>query len=118
MAKANRGGFGLSLKPEYNQLPLGGSAMNLCLRSCVECPRCHTRYIIGGNPYRNGSYISDHPSEGSDVRSLYCCCAGHFDFFPFKLSELKTYSVSQWAYNRGYGSPDEIVFADHQKKAS
>ena len=88
--------------------------MTLRLRSCVECPQCHTRYIIGANPYR----ISVHPSESSDVRRLYCCCAGRFDFFLFKLSELKIYSVSETAHARGYGSPDEIVLAEGEKKAS
>ena len=90
--------------------------MPLRLRSCVECPRCYIRYIIGVSPYRNGSYISAHPSEGSDLRRLYCSCLGRFGFFPFKLSELKTYSVSEWAYARGYGSPDEILLADDGKK--
>jgi hypothetical protein len=90
--------------------------MPLRLRSCVECPRCHTRYIIGANPYRNGSYISGNLSEDSDVRNLYCCCTGRFGLLQFKLSELMTYSVSEWAYNRGYGSPDEIVLVDDKKR--
>jgi hypothetical protein len=108
-------------------------------RSCVECPKCHTRYIIGANPYRNGSFMSSYPSGDTDLRRLYCSClrqigrssfklsqlktytesqSSHFGFFPFKLSELKTYAVPEWANARGYGSPDEIVlFADATKRA-
>jgi hypothetical protein len=94
--------------------------MTLHLLSCIECPRCHTRYIVGASPYRNGSYVSSHPSEGPDVHSLYCSCTGRFGFFllKFKSSELKTYSVSEWAHARGFGSPDEIVVTDTVKKAS
>ena len=27
------------------------------IRHCVECPKCHTRYLVGFSPYRNGSYL-------------------------------------------------------------
>jgi hypothetical protein len=27
------------------------------VRHCVECPKCHTRYLPGFTPYRNGSYL-------------------------------------------------------------
>ena len=25
------------------------------IRHCAECPKCGTRYLIAGSPYRNGS---------------------------------------------------------------
>jgi hypothetical protein len=73
---------------------------------------------MGASPYQNGSYIVAHPWEGADLHRLYCACTSRFHFFLFKLSELKTYSVSDLAYERGYGSPDEIVVADDEKKAN
>ncbi len=108
--------------------------------SCVECPKCRTRYIVGANPYRNGSYIKSYSAEEPDLRRLYCSCISQvrwvfpfklsplkihaesesslFGFFPFKLSELKTYVVSEWANDRGYGWRDEIVvFGDTTKRA-
>ena len=122
-------------------MPLRGRSAMVpqVFRSCVECPKCHTRYIIGTNPYRNGSYIKSYSAEEPDLRRLYCSCIGQvggspfklsqlkthtesqssrFGFFRFKLSELKTYVVSEWANARGYGSPDEIVlFGDATKRA-
>jgi hypothetical protein len=76
------------------------------IRHCLECPACSTRYVIGFSPYDNGSYIVSNPPGGVDLLKLYCSC-GNSD--GFRLSELKTYAVSESAYPRGYGSPDEIV---------
>jgi hypothetical protein len=88
-------------------------------RPCVECPKCHTRYIIGVIPYRNGSYVSAYPPDDIDLRRLYCSCLNRFDYYPFKLSELKIYTVSEWAYARGYGSLEEIVLtADEGRQTS
>lgn len=76
------------------------------IRHCVECWNCSTRYVIGFSPYDNGSCIVSNPPGGDDLLRLYCCCGNSSGF---KLSELKTYSVSQSAYVRGYGSPEEVV---------
>jgi hypothetical protein len=76
------------------------------IRHCVECSKCRIRYVIGLSPYDNGSYIVSNPPGGVDLLKLYCSC-GNSD--GFRLSELKTYAVSESAYARGYGSPDEIV---------
>ena len=86
-------------------------------RHCVECPQCHTRYLIGFSPFGNGSYLAAQ-AEDADLHLLFCSCGiepGH----PFKMSELKTYLVTQEAHERGYGSPAEIVLAeDEPRKAS
>jgi hypothetical protein len=77
------------------------------IRQCVECPKCHVRYLIGWSPYHNGSYLLSHPSL--DQIRLYCACDDSPSCYAFRWNELKTYAVSDWAYERGYGSPDEIV---------
>ena len=76
------------------------------IRHCVECSKCCTRYVIGFSPYDNGSYIVSNPSGGVDLLRLYCACGVSNEC---KLSKLKVYAVSESAYARGYGSPDEIV---------
>ena len=83
--------------------------MSSRIRSCVECPKCHTRYLIGSSPYYNGSYIVSHPLPAADLLRLYCACGDSLSSYAFKFSELKMYSVSDWADRRGYGSPEEIV---------
>jgi hypothetical protein len=93
--------------------------MSSRIRSCVECPKCHTRYLIGSSPYPNGSYIVAHPPAAADLVRLYCACDNSLSSHAFKFSELKMYSVSDWADRRGYGSPEEIVLVRAAtKKAS
>jgi hypothetical protein len=93
--------------------------MSSRIRSCVECPKCHTRYLIGSSPYPNGSYIVAHPPAAADLLRLYCACDNSVSSRAFKFSELKMYSVSDWAVRRGYGSPEEIVLVQAAtKKAS
>jgi hypothetical protein len=84
-------------------------------RHCVECPNCHTRYIIGFSPFGNGSYIVAR-SEDAAIHFLFCSCGAESDCHPFKMSALRTYIVTAEAHARGYGSPDEIVLADDEKK--
>ena len=79
------------------------------IRSCVECPKCHTRYVIGSSPYPNGSYIVAQPFAAPDLVRLYCICGDLPSSYAFKFSELKMYAVSEWGERRGYGSPEEIV---------
>jgi len=31
--------------------------MSIRIRRCLECPKCHTRYLLGFSPYSNGSYV-------------------------------------------------------------
>jgi hypothetical protein len=86
--------------------------MSSRLRLCVECPNCHTRYVIGGSPYRNGSYIVFHASRGTEFYRLFCVCSQLQDFSRFKMHEPQMYAVSGKANDRGYGSPDEIVLLE------
>ena len=84
--------------------------MSSRIRSCVECPKCRTRYLIGSSPYHNASYIVAHPLAAANLLRLYCCSCGNSpSSYTFKLRELKMYAVSDWADRRGYGSPEEIV---------
>ena len=83
--------------------------MSIRIRSCVECPKCHTRYVIGSSPFPNGSYIVTQPSATPDLLRLYCICADLPSSYAFKFSELKMYAISEWAERRGYGSTEEIV---------
>ena len=83
--------------------------MSSRLRSCVECPKCHTRYVIGSNPYYNGSYIVAYPPSGADLLRLYCTCGDLLTSHAFEISDLKMYAVSEWAEKHEYGSPEEIV---------
>ena len=77
------------------------------IRNCVECPKCGTRYLIGFSPYGNGSYlVSCHNGELNDYL-LYCSCGG--SPMASRCGELKRYSVSKLAHDRGYGSAEEIV---------
>lgn len=77
------------------------------IRHCVECPKCHTRYLIGASPYRNGSYLTSYRDGGSELLMLFCCC----DKLPVfrRSSQLNAYEVSNPAHERGYGPPEEIV---------
>jgi hypothetical protein len=85
------------------------------LRHCVECPSCHTRYIIGFSPYGNGSYLVAN-SEDAELHMLFCSCSTERGSHPFKMSALKMYFVTHEAHERGYGSPDEIVLVDGEKR--
>lgn len=75
------------------------------IRHCVECPKCRTRYLIGANPYSNGAYLVLTPGR-VEAHTLYCPCGKAA--FTSKWTESKTYIVSNPAYDRGYGTPDEI----------
>jgi hypothetical protein len=78
---------------------------------------CHTRYIIGANPYSNGSYIVAERAGGNDIRKLFCwCCAPQYH--EFKLSDLKVYAVPQAIFERGYGSAAEIICLSREEIAS
>ncbi|HUM05168.1 MAG TPA: hypothetical protein VLT90_06890 [Terriglobales bacterium] len=84
------------------------------IRHCVECPKCHTRYLIGASPYTNGAYLVMPPSD-LNTHTLYCPCGK--SAFTSRWSESKTYIVSNPAYDRGYGSPEEIIPAEPEKKS-
>lgn len=75
------------------------------IRHCVECPKCRTRYLIGANPYANGAYLVLTPGR-IEAHTLYCPCGKSASMS--KWTESRTYIVSNSAYDRGYGTPEEI----------
>jgi hypothetical protein len=77
------------------------------IRHCVECPKCGTRYLIGFSPYGNGSYlVSCHNGHSSDYL-LHCSCGR--SPLASRCGDLKRYSILKSAYDRRYGSAEEIV---------
>ena len=80
------------------------------LRHCVECPECCTRYLIGFSPYRNGSTLAILVSESSEEYQLSCSCSRPPVASRCSRNQLKSYAVSNRAFNRGYGPPSEISF--------
>jgi hypothetical protein len=80
-------------------------------RHCVECPQCHTRYVMGFSPYDNGSYLTALHHELTEEWVLYCSCAAPIVSSRWRYDELRFYAVSNSAYRRGYGCASEIVMA-------
>jgi hypothetical protein len=78
------------------------------LRHCLECPECSTRYLLGFSPYRNGSYLSSRMTESSEEYRLFCFCRRPPVCSRWNGSHLRRYLVSNSAYERGYGSPQEV----------
>ena len=60
---------------------------------------------MGASPYANGAYLVTSPVN-LEAHTLYCPCGK--SAFTTRSSETKTYIVSNPAYDRGYGSPEEI----------
>jgi hypothetical protein len=83
--------------------------MSLRIRHCLECQKCRTRYLIAFSPYANGSQILRSGKGLSEEFHLYCSCGTPPAISRSRSSELRRYSVTQSAYDRGYGSPEEIV---------
>jgi len=79
------------------------------IRHCVECPNCLTRYLIPCSPYRNGSYLIPTVEGCLDEYALYCACRKSTAASVCRWNEVKTCSVSIAAYDRGYGTPEEVV---------
>ena len=84
-----------------------GTSMARRVRHCVECPRCHTCYLIAFSPYRNGSYLVP-VLAGSEEYTLYCFCDGAHQANVCRWPEVKACRISKPTYDRGYGSPDEV----------
>jgi len=85
------------------------------IRHCVECPKCRTRYLIGASPYTNGAYLVHSPAD-LEAHTLYCPCGK--SAFTSRWSDSRTYVVSNPAYDRGYGSPDEVYPVGSEKNGS
>jgi len=86
------------------------------IRHCVECPKCRTRYLISCSPYRNGSYLIPTVDGCWDEYILYCSCRKGSVASRWKWSEVVTCNVLKAAYERGYGTPDEIMPVNDQSR--
>jgi hypothetical protein len=84
----------------------------LRFRHCVECQKCRTRYLVGLSCYSNGSCILRSGHGDSEEFVLYCTCATPAAISRWWSWELKTYSVKRTAYERGYGSMQEVAALD------
>ncbi len=78
------------------------------VRHCVECPECCTRYLIGFSPYPNGAYLVSFVTETFEEYKLICSCRRPAVCSRWNGRDLRTYSVSNEAYARGYGEAEEI----------
>src|SRR5579862_7601570 len=87
--------------------PIAGASVMPRIRHCVECPRCLTRYLVSCSPYENGSYLLPTIEGCQDEYTLYCRCKAAAS--RWKASEFKSCEVSPAAFERGYGTPQEIV---------
>lgn len=67
---------------------------------------------MGASPYANGAYLVLVPGD-SETHTLYCPCGKAT--FSGRWSESKRYVVSGTAYDRGYGSPAEILPTEKAK---
>ena len=81
---------------------------------CLTCPSCHTRYATRHATYANGASIAADPAA-ADLFKLCCACG---QSYLFKRSQLQTFVLTQSAYLRGYGSPDEIMPIARRKAAN
>jgi len=79
------------------------------VRHCIECPKCRTRYLPGSSPYRNGSYLIAVGPGFAEEWTLYCACGRPHSSSQWRWNDLKMYAVSNPAFGRGYGPPEEIV---------
>ena len=90
--------------------------MSPFFRHCVECPKCSTRYLIAFTPYNNGSYLMRTVFASSEEYVLYCSCRRPAVPIRWQWSEIRRYSVSKAAHDRGFGTPQEIVPADNLQR--
>jgi hypothetical protein len=86
-----------------------GRSMRAHIRRCVECPKCHTRYLIGFSPYCNGSYLVLTTARTSEEYTLYCACCKPAALSRWERSQMNAYAVARAAHDRGYGTCSEII---------
>jgi hypothetical protein len=91
--------------------------MLLRIRRCVECPKCHTRYLIGFSPYQNGARLVRPVAASFDEYTLYCACTSPHSVTRWSWHELKEYAISDQVRKQGYGSPDEVAAVSKRKLA-
>jgi hypothetical protein len=111
---ATQGGV---IDPLRNPGAQPANSMSYRIRHCVECPKCWTRYLLARSPYFNGSYLIPTVTGSLEEYTLYCSCATTPARSHWRGDEMKTYQVSKAAYDRGFGTPDE-VFAVRRRRTS
>lgn len=84
------------------------------VRLCVECSKCLTLYLVSCSPYGNGSYLLPTIKDCGDEYILYCRCKAAAS--RWKYSEFKNCDVSAAAFERGYGTTDEITVIRAQQQ--
>ncbi|HVI06933.1 MAG TPA: hypothetical protein VND65_01425 [Candidatus Binatia bacterium] len=82
--------------------------MSLRVRNCVECPRCHTFYLVAFSPYANGSYLVRSGAGIGEEYILYCFCARRAVTSRWRWPEIRACAVSDAAHEKGYGTIHEI----------
>lgn len=93
-------------------------AMASRVRHCVECPKCHTRYLLRFSRYGNGSFLRPLAEAPAAEWTLFCSCARPHISSRWNWSEVKRYSIAAGAYERGYGPPDEVVALNTRSQLS
>jgi len=83
--------------------------MSYRIRHCISCPHCRTRYLMGFSPYANGAYLLSSSVGLIEEYALYCACKQLPVPSRWTGDEVKTCEVSDSAYRRGYGSPEEVM---------
>lgn len=100
--------------------PVSAAVLGICMpriRHCVECPNCRIRYLIAFTPYSNGAYLIPTAEGSKEEYTLYCNCGSGSVKSRWKWREVKACEVSTAAYDRGYGTADEI-FLVHQERGA
>ena len=92
-----------------------GTHMRCRIRHCISCPHCRTRYVLGFSPYANGSYLLLTAVGSLEEYTLCCSCTRLPTPRRWKAGEIRAYEISNSAYCRGYGSPDEVVLVAGQR---
>jgi hypothetical protein len=88
------------------------------IRHCVECPKCWTRYLLARSPYFNGSYLFPTVTGSLEEYTLCCSCETTPVRSHWRWDEMKTYKVSKAAYDRGFGTPDEVFAMRHRRPST
>jgi len=70
------------------------------------------RYLIAFSPYANGAFLTSSVVGSSEEYVLFCACGTPPKVSWWNWGELKKYAISHQAYDRGYGSPHEIVVVE------
>ncbi len=77
------------------------------VRHCLECPSCKTRYPISLSPFKNGSYVVTIAYGSCEEYILHCSCGRVGS--RWTRAGAAICQVSREAYERGYGTKEEIV---------